>query len=329
MCNHNKSLQKANTKYWIIAAKALMLILLCWAIYWQLFNNNRSDLIGDIINKQFQAEHWLYSLIAIVLIILNFGCETKKWLTLTNFFYKLSFKKAYKAVLAGTTMAFFTPNRIGEYGGRILFVPQKYMVETVAITMVSGLAQQLITLLFGLCSLFILKDVLLEKSIFSETQYGIIAFITWVLTIALFFIYFNVKHAINFIPKIKLLKKHLAKLVVLQRYSKITLLKVMLWAGLKYLVFSTQFFCLIIAFGVPFQYWFIWLSMLSFLLQTLIPSVSLFELGVRGNVVLFTFAAFTHLKIEILAASVTLWIFNLLIPAIIGAFFILKINLDN
>lgn len=306
-----------------------MLVLLCWAIYWQLLSNNKVEILTKPFNSKFEAQQWGFFLLAFLLIAVNFFCETQKWLILTKQFYKLSFKKTFKAILAGTTMAFFTPNRIGEYGGRVLFVPKKHIIPTVAVTMVGGLAQQIITLLFGLLSLIFLKDALVEKTLFTETRLYLITFISLVLIFFLLLVYFNIKRIIKLIPKVKRWQKHLVKLTVLQHYSKSTLLAVMLWAALKYLVFSIQFFCLIMAFGIPFKLLFVWLSMLSFLLQTVIPSVSLLELGVRGNVILFTFGAFTHLKIEILAASVTLWMFNLLIPAIIGALFILKINLDN
>lgn len=323
-----KPLQKQTIKYWIIAAKALMLLLLFLAIYWQLFYNAKGNAISNAFNKQFAAKQIGYLLLAFVLVAFNFVCETQKWLLLTKLFYKLPFLRAYKAIFAGSTMAFFTPNRIGEYGGRVLFVPKKHIFETVAVTMVGGLAQQIITLLFGLVSLFILKDALLEKTLFTETQFRLISFINILLCVATLVIFFNVGFAIKIIAKINWLKKFAKKLKVLQQYQASNLINVLLWALVKYLVFSLQFYWLIMAFGVPFKFEFIWLSMLSFLLQTLIPSISLFELGVRGNVVLFTFGAFTHLKIEILTASVTLWIMNLLIPAIIGAFFILKIKVD-
>jgi len=315
-----------NTKYWVVAAKILMLVLLFYAIYAQLLTATKGNVLG--ISFAFEISQLFFLLLAFILIVFNFFCETQKWLTLTNFFYKLPFGKAYKAVLAGTTMAFFTPNRVGEYGGRVLFVPKKHIVETVAVTMVGGLAQQVVTLLTGLVSLFFLKDVLLEKNVFNETQIGLITLINLILLLATILIYFNVSFAVKTLFKFKWLKKYVHKLKVLHQYKKATLLKVILWAGLKYVVFSVQFFCLIYAFGVPIQINFIWLSMFSFLLQTIIPSVSLFELGVRGNIVLFTFGAFTHLKVEILTASVTLWIFNLLIPAIIGAFFIMKIKVS-
>jgi len=305
-----------------------MLVLLFYAIYAQLYTNTKGNILANAFKNKFEISQLLSFLFAFVLIGLNFLCETEKWLTLTNFFYKLSFGKAYKAVLAGTTMAFFTPNRIGEYGGRVLFVPKKFMVETVAVTMVGGLAQQIITLLFGLISIFFLKDVLLENNLFSETHISLIALISLTLLLITSFIYFKIGFVAKVIFKVKLLKKYVSKLSALKHYKKATLLKVILWAGLKYVVFSIQFFCLIYAFGVPFQISFVWLSMFSFLLQTIIPSISLFELGVRGNIVLFTFGAFTHLKIEILTASVALWIFNLLIPAIIGAFFIMKVKVN-
>jgi hypothetical protein len=72
-----------------------------------------------------------------------------------------------------------------------------------------------------------------------------------------------------------------------------------------------------------------------YLIITVIPTVALSELGVRGSVSLFVFAYYftaigsfdEQVKIAIVAASALIWIINLIIPALAGSYFIIKFKI--
>ena len=61
---------------------------------------------------------------------------------------------------------------------------------------------------------------------------------------------------------------------------------------------------------------------LIFFVQTIIPSFTLTEIGVRGqvSVYLLSFLLTADYSLRIIDASVSLWLVNLILPAIIGAF---------
>jgi hypothetical protein len=61
---------------------------------------------------------WL--LFAVALMPVNWALETLKWQGLMRVYGPLRFGRAFAAVLSGVTISLFTPNRIGEYGGRLL-----------------------------------------------------------------------------------------------------------------------------------------------------------------------------------------------------------------
>ena len=66
-----------------------------------------------------------------------------------------------------------------------------------------------------------------------------------------------------------------------------------------------------------------------YLAQTMIPSIAVAELGIRGNVALFFLNDVVineELKIGIVSATFTLWLINLIVPAIFGAIFILRLK---
>ena len=70
-----------------------------------------------------EQQAWKFWLV-IVLVFVNWGFEAKKWKLLITPIQKMSFFTAFKSVLTGVTLSLNTPNRIGEYGGRILYVKE-------------------------------------------------------------------------------------------------------------------------------------------------------------------------------------------------------------
>ncbi len=66
--------------------------------------------------------------------------------------------RAFKAILAGTCIASFTPNRVGEYLGRMLFVDPGNKITSIAPTILCSMSQMLVTLIcriVGYLSVFI------------------------------------------------------------------------------------------------------------------------------------------------------------------------------
>ena len=133
-------------------------------------------------------------------------------------------------------------------------------------------------------------------------------------------------------PKIKKICSHLS---ILASYSGKELAKVLLLSLARYFVFTSQFYLLLILFHVqlPFVTGFVLISAVYYTMAV-IPTVALTELGVRGSVSLFFIGLYFDkagqlcepVKIGILSSSVILWIINLIIPAIIGSFFVLKLR---
>jgi hypothetical protein len=66
--------------------------------------------------------------------------------------------------------------------------------------------------------------------------------------------------------------------------------------------------------------------MLVFFFITITPTIALAEIGVRGSVALLVFGLFSNNVVGILSSIFILWIINLIIPAIIGSFFIFSLK---
>jgi hypothetical protein len=64
-----------------------------------------------------------------------------------------------------------------------------------------------------------------------------------------------------------------------------------------------------------------------FLALAIIPSIALIEVGLRGEISLRLMGLFSMNSLGIGLTSVTIWAINLILPAIIGALFLLNVKL--
>ncbi|MBE9468956.1 MAG: hypothetical protein IMY72_11655, partial [Bacteroidetes bacterium] len=65
--------------------------------------------------------------------------------------------------MSGVTVSIFTPNRVGEFGGRIFVLKRKNRVSAIFATIVGSFSQLIITIVVGLISLIVLFIFFPEK----------------------------------------------------------------------------------------------------------------------------------------------------------------------
>lgn len=98
--------------YW--AAYSFLVYKLAHVEYW-------NELKISFLNPEIQR--FVYFAAILFLMPLNWAIETAKWQLLLSGTVSQSFGDALKSVLAGLNTGFVTPNRIGEFAGRILLLP--------------------------------------------------------------------------------------------------------------------------------------------------------------------------------------------------------------
>ena len=97
---------------------------------------------------------------------------------------------------------------------------------------------------------------------------------------------------------------------------------------LRYIVFSAQFYLLLIVFNVDIAMISAFaLIALTFFTMAIIPTVALTELGVRGSVALYFLSQVSENTTGIITATFVLWVINLALPAIIGSIFVFSANI--
>ncbi len=310
-----------------IMIKLVLAMLISYVIYNQIFARENIKELTDAFTARWTIEFIPWLAMAIILMPINWIFETLKWRVLIKQFDKNSFWQHYKAIFAGISFSIFTPNRIGEYGGRILLVDAKNNWKAVVATLVGSFSQLLILLSFGVLGFIYFI------SQFTNTE----AYLIWSSTLLvigivglLYFCFFNIDLTIPIIQRLartERLRKYTHHFEVLRNYSKYELSLALRYALLRYFVYAFQYYLILRFFGIEVSL----LTGLSgiatiFLLQTSIPLSPILGLFVRGEIALFVWGYFCSNQLNILASTFSLWVLNLIIPALIGVLFIVNIN---
>ena len=299
--------------------------LLIWALYVQILAKEQISEIWTTFRSELQNGNlWLLGLV-FLLMPLNWALETLKWQRLVRTIEIVPFFRAFQGILAGVTLSIFTPNRLGEYGGRILVVKPENKIATVVATAVGSFSQWVVLLVAGMVGLsyFISEKIELEYLVMLGTAISAV-----LLSLLLVLFYLNVDLAIPLCKKIPYIRRFVRHFEVLNHYTTKALLVVLSISASRYFVYSLQYYLLLKFFGidVPFL---LGLSSIAliFFVQTSIPLPPVYGLAVRGNIALRVWAFFTANTLGILSSTFGLWLINVILPALVGMLFISRLNI--
>lgn len=308
-------------------------------IYRQVFHHRRLDDVYRAFRELAGLED-AWTLLAIVgfLMILNWGMESAKWRLLVRPIEEIGLLKSYKAVLTGVSVSLFTPNRTGDYLGRVFILEKGNHIEGILATIIGSFAQIVVTLGLGLFAFLGFADRYIRIS--PQLQGYFISALIFLLPIAVFLtllFYFRIGLLTGVVKRFIPGKwaRFSAYGEVFSRYSSRQLLSVLLLSFIRYAIYSMQFIILLRLFGVslpPAEAMI--LIPVIYLVMTLVPSVALVDLGVRGSVSLYVIGMYfsrhdpgiPYSDLAILAASAMIWLINLVIPAILGTFFVFQLK---
>lgn len=305
--------------------KLLIVVLLCWALYVQIFAKENINEIWNSFKENVRLDNLWIVFLALFLMPVNWFLETKKWTLLVHHIEEVPFFLALKGVFAGVALSLFTPNRVGEFGGRILVVKPENNVKTVVATLVGSLSQLVVLLSMG--SIGLIGFIYLHLQMDAIAFYGFI-FLTFVMNLMLFMSYFNVDLAIPLVKKIPYLKNRVHHILVLNQYATKELFTVLGLSFARYLTYSMQYFLLIWFFGIDVTFIQSMLTISAiFLLQTSIPLPPIMGLLARGEIAWYVWGFYTANEIAILSSTFGLWLINVILPGLVGLVFIININI--
>jgi hypothetical protein len=266
--------------------------------------------------------------IVFLLMFINWMVEALKWRYICLEFQPISYGKAVESVFCGLAWAVFTPNRIGEYGGRVVFLKPKKRVFGVIGMAVGSISQMAITNIVGVWafSWFLFRYMNIQGPWFLG-----VFFLALLYSSFFMILYFRIGLINDWLIKISFLKKYQRFFGLLLRYDQKKLRRIFLCSALRYIVFTSQY-CLLMQVLIPDLPFFEMLMMIFilFFVQSALPSLDLFDVGVRSLTASYFFGFLTDMNIAIMAIAACIWFVNLIIPAIVGSFFTFKIKFfDN
>ena len=298
-------------------------------IYKQIFYKEEIEDIKKGFKTLFSEQFDFLSLtITLILMLLNWGIEAQKWRMLVAKYEQISFWTAYEAIFTGVTISIFTPNRIGEYAGRIFHLENADLIKASLASVIGSIAQLLATIIFGVTGLLYIYPTYIQSiELITPSKYLIVSlFILIILsfTVILFihsFLFSYLISKFNFLGKLKKYGQ------IFSYYTKGELGLLLSMSSIRYLIFSIQYFILLKVFDVQLPYFDGMLMIFCvFLVLSCIPTISIAELGIRGSVAIYFFGMVSGNKLGILTASFGLWIINLVLPALIGSLFVFNLK---
>lgn len=309
-----------------MALKWLIFGLTIFYVYQVTFQSQDFD---DLLNSLTQFDRYSLLLLGLtcLLMIANWGIEALKWQSLLKYIQTIQWFTAFRAVMSGVTVSSIMPNRLAEYLGRIFYIPPQKRVKTIIATLVGSFAQTLITILTGSIAFLFYFNSIQPNSIY---LFYILLTIAIGFNAILIILYFNVGLVNRLVPAKSYLIRFKQYLKVLAYFHSNGLSKVLAYSFLRYAVFLTQFILLLYAFGVSIGITEALISIpLNFLAQAIIPTIALTELGVRGATAIHFIGYYMGTESNILLGTYTLWVINLLLPALLGAIFLVIQNTTN
>jgi len=307
----------------------LLFAWLSYSVFKQI--KNQPNLEGSWLNikASFTDIRVLNFILVFVLMFVNWSLEALKWKISVQGVQPVSFFRSLKAIFSGVSFSVTTPNRTGEYLGRVLYMDDGNRLRVISLTILGSISQLLVTIFFGMLGLLILRHDIDKMSLSGWMEWlkdlGIIGAFFAFIVLTVF--YFRIGWLVKWIDKIPAIKKYIWLINELEKTDTTLLMRLLSISLLRYLVFATQYFLLFRFFGVEVNWWQgFWATAIVFFVMAITPTIELFEVVKKMYVTKEIFAIFTVNTLAIGFVTTTIWCINLVIPSAIGSLLILGIK---
>ena len=299
--------------FWWLVLKLVIIVVLAKYIYDTLTSNEElsfQDFLQTLKDPSVFSPIVFISLFAFT--IGNWSAEIVKWKILANTIQPISFGKATAQSLASLTFSLITPNRIGEYGAKALYFPKQKRKNILILNFIGNFHQMLVTFILGTFGLFFLGLNL--DYFFSAKALNLIRWIPIIVGIVILILSFN-KRIVGWI------KKQLQQANFITRKLNFLVFNISL---IRYLIFSHQFYFLLVILNADISYEMAMLSISSmYLIASVIPMISLVDFVLKGSVAITIFSLLNVSPLIILTVTTLMWLFDFAVPAFFGSYFVM------
>lgn len=303
---------------WIL--KVLVSTFVVWFIYQRIQSAQLELGVWNFLSLE--VIHWpsaaLIFLLSMVLMMFNWGMEVIKWKHLIDRQHSITWRTATKGVLSGVSFGVFSPNRTGEFIGRILSLRPEQRVMGTLMSFVNGLAQTTATFAFGLVGMILLLTLI------GEARLGMIPNMvlrmTLLLTlILLVLIYYRLPHLGPWLAGFNKLSRWKPQLTAMVRLSSETMTKLLYLSLLRFMTFIAQYMLLFfVVFESPQWLGLLGSSILTLFSSTLLPFLPIPDLLLRETFALGYFELFSFDPVKVSVVVFGVWLINVALPAMLG-----------
>ena len=300
---------------------------LSWSIYHQI---KRQPDLGNAwagIKASFSSPVLWNLIITVLLMLVNWSVEAIKWKISVKEIQQVSFWKACQAVLSGLSFSVSTPNRMGEYLGRVLYMNEGNRLKTISITIAGSISQLIVTLLMGCIGLVILKQDIEAKQLISPLWTQVIIYGVALTLAVLTLFYFRLSWLVKWLERLPGSKRFMYLVQALEGLDATLLLKLLSLSLVRFLIFIIQYFLVFRLFNVDMTGGqVLWTVSVAFLVMAIIPTITITELVQRGKVVATIAGLYSMNELGMNLATASIWFINLILPAVIGSVLILRMR---
>jgi hypothetical protein len=303
-------------QFLVFTIKVLIVLAAFYFIYNQLATNDQLNWLkfAALFEKKWTVGGILFILL---FSIFNRLLEILKWQNLVSSFQPIKLWQATAEVLGALTAGIFTPNGLGEYAGKAFFYEKTKTKKIVFLNLICNGIQMLLTVVFGVFGLLYFNA---EFNVITQKSIAIIFGLLLVLVLGTFFLRgFTIKgyslenliHKINEIPK-RIHRKNI------------------LFGLLRYLIFSHQYYFLFLAFDVHLPYLILMSAITSiYFIASSLPSFQFLDFAVKGSVAVYFFGLLGINEWIVIFISSLMWFLNVVIPVVLGSFFVMNFKLKS
>ncbi len=290
----------------------LLVVSLAFAIIMRKVDDSvltQTELIFSLLTTNLAISLFFLGFV-LALSLINWCLDIFKWQLLVKQITPITFNHSAQQTFTAQTASLLTPNRIGEYGVKALYYPKKIRKKIVGLIFINHTAQMMATCFYGCIGL-----ILLGIDHFLNINYQYITYMI-IPVVFLILIIFKFKRELFIFKMIH----WLTQLISVKVHIKNIILSI-----LKYLVFTHQFYLLLMLFPIQMDYLEAMYAIFSiYFIASVIPSFIAFDWLIKGSVAVTIFGFLGVSDVYILGITSMMWLLNFGLPAAIGGFFLIS-----
>ena len=294
----------------VLLIKIMIVVAAFYFVYNELANNKQLD--WDRFLIIFKKNQSVFGILFILLFsFFNRFLEILKWQNLAQLARKISILESTKQVLAALTLGVFTPVGLGEYAGKALYFDRAKTSEIVFLNLICNGIQMVATTFFGILGMIFLGHYLWS---FGILLIIIILFLFFILTKNRTIKGYTIT---DFIIKINNIPKNIHQKNIVLGFS-------------RYLVFTHQYYFLLLAFDVNIDYYTLISTVtMVYFLASIIPSFQFLDFALKGSLAIYFFKILGVNDWIIIFITSLMWFLNVAIPVMIGSFYVLRFKIKE